>query len=87
MENNVPSLPKLVKAFRALRDKRSQLKKDYKEEDETLEAKQDKIKEVLLAHCRENDINSVRTDEVTFTRTKKVNYWTNDWEKLYDFIL
>ena len=87
MENSKPSLPKLVKAFRALRDERGKLKESYKEEDNSLEAKQDKIKEVLLAHCRENDINSVKTDEGTFTRTKKVNYWTNDWEKLHEFIL
>jgi len=87
MEGNKISLPKLVKAFRALRDERGKLKESYKEEDNILEAKQDKIKEVLLAHCRENDINSVKTDEGTFTRTKKVNYWTNDWEKLHEFIL
>ena len=87
MEGNKISLPKLVKAFRALREERSNLKSDFEAEDKRLAAKQDKIKEVLLTHCRENDINSVRTDEGTFTRTKKVNYWTNDWEKLYEFIL
>ena len=87
MENNKPSLPKLVKAFRALRDERSKLKEDYKKEDNSLEVKQDKIKEVLLMHCRDNDVNSVKTDEGTFTRTKKVNYWTSDWENLHKFIL
>ena len=87
MENSKPSLPKLVKAFRALRDERSKLKEDYKKEDNSLEVKQDKIKEVLLMHCRDNDVNSVKTDEGTFTRTKKVNYWTSDWENLHKFIL
>ena len=87
MEEKKISLPKLVKAFRALRDERSKLKEDYKKEDNSLEAKQDKIKEVLLTHCRDNDVNSVKTDEGTFTRTKKVNYWTSDWENLHKFIL
>jgi hypothetical protein len=87
MKEKKISLPKLVKAFRALREERSSLKSDFEAEDKRLTAKQDKIKEALLTHCRENDINSVRTDEGTFTRTKKVNYWTNDWEKLYEFIL
>ena len=87
MEEKKISLPKLVKAFRALRDERSKLKEDYKKEDNSLEVKQDKIKEVLLMHCRDNDVNSVKTDEGTFTRTKKVNYWTSDWENLHKFIL
>jgi|TARA_B100000965_G_scaffold403511_1_gene431755 hypothetical protein len=87
MEEKKISLPKLVKAFRALRDERSKLKEDYKKEDKSLEVKQDKIKEVLLTHCRDNDVNSVKTDEGTFTRTKKVNYWTSDWENLHKFIL
>ena len=86
MENNVPSLPKLVKAFRTLRDKRSQIKSDFEEEDKRLSAKQDKIKAVLLDHCRENDIDSVRTAEGTFMRKKKVSYWTSDWEKFFAFI-
>tara|TARA_B100001778_G_C18287249_1_gene493690 strand:- start:51 stop:464 length:414 start_codon:yes stop_codon:yes gene_type:complete len=87
MKEKKISLPKLVKAFRALRDERSKLKEDYKKEDNSLEVKQDKIKEVLLMHCRDNDVNSVKTDEGTFTRTKKVNYWTSDWENLHKFIL
>tara|TARA_Y100000996_G_scaffold412025_1_gene397244 strand:- start:1063 stop:1476 length:414 start_codon:yes stop_codon:yes gene_type:complete len=87
MEEKKISLPKLVKAFRALREERSKLKEAYKEEDNSLEVKQDKIKEVLLTHCRDNDVNSVKTDEGTFTRTKKVNYWTSDWENLHKFIL
>ena len=87
MKEKKISLPKLVKAFRALRDERSKLKEDYKKEDNSLEAKQDKIKEVLLTHCRDNDVNSVKTDEGTFTRTKKVNYRTSDWENLHKFII
>ena len=81
------SLPKLVKAFRNLRDKRSELKAEFEAQDKALVEQQEKIQSYLLTHCNENDVNSVKTDEGTFYRKRKVNYWCSDWESFHKFVL
>ena len=81
------SLPKLVKAFRNLRDTRSELKAEFEAQDKALVEQQEKIQSYLLTHCNENDVNSVKTDEGTFYRKRKVNYWCSDWESFHKFVL
>ena len=81
------SLPKLVKAYRALRDKRSELKIAFEAQDTVLANKQDTIQGVLLQHCNDNDVTSVKTDEGTFFRQKKVNYWCSDWDNFYKWVV
>jgi len=87
MKSKETSLPKLVKAYRALRDKRSELKVAFSEKDKELQAKQEKIQEVLLKHCNENDVTSVKTAEGIFYRKKKVSYWCSDWESFHEWVL
>lgn len=80
-------LEKLTKAYIKLRDMRSKLAADYRSADGELLAKQDKIKEALLDHCKEHNIESVKTSEGTFYRQVKRRYWTSDWESMYKFVL
>ena len=86
MNGTEPSLPKLVKAYRALRDKRSDLKNAFDKEEALLRNKQDTIQQALLDHCSANGVTSVKTEEGTFFRKKKVSYWCNDWDKVHTFI-
>ena len=76
-------LDKLVKAYITLRTKRSELSAEFKAQDEALLAKQDKIKKALLDHCKEHDVESVKTSEGVFYRTVKRRYWTSDWTSMY----
>ena len=46
------SLPKLVKAFRNLRDKRSELKAEFEAQDKALVEQQEKIQSYLLTRSR-----------------------------------
>lgn len=85
-EGSSAELAKLTKIFIKIRDKRSELTTKYKEEDEKLRTQQDKIRMALLDHCKEHDVESVRTSEGLFYRTTKTRYWTSDWEHMYDFI-
>ena len=80
-------LEKLTAAYIKLRDMRSKLAADYRAQDGELLAKQDKIKEALLEHCKEHNVESVKTSEGTFYRTVKRRYWTSDWESMYKFVL
>ena len=59
---------------------------EFKEKDGDLRDQQDTVKQALLDHCKEHDVESVRTSEGLFYRTVKTRYWTSDWESMYDFV-
>jgi len=85
MENS--RLGKLTKAYIGIRGKRQELAAEFKKQDDELKAQQDKIKLHLLEFCKDNDIDSVRTEAGIFYRTQKRRYWTSDWESMNKFIL
>jgi hypothetical protein len=80
-------LSKLVKVYGKIRAKRSELSAKFKEEDEVLKEKLEKVKKVLLDYCEENGVESVRTADGLFYRSVKTRYWTSDWESMYKFVL
>jgi hypothetical protein len=80
-------LPKLTRAYLKIKEERDRLSAEYREADEKLVSKQNKIKGALLGYLKENDIKSVKTDAGTFYRTVKQKYWTSDWEHMHEFIL
>lgn len=77
---------KLTRVFLKIRDKRSEIKAAFSEEDKKLEEQQNKIKSALLDFCKDNEVESVKTLAGTFFRTVKTRYWTNDWEATNTFI-
>lgn len=81
------SVEKLTATYLKIKAKREELSREYKDADSALVAKQEKIKQALLDHCKENNVESVRTAAGTFFRTVKTKYWTNDWESMYNFII
>ena len=85
-EGNGTELAKLTRVFLKIKEKRSMLSAEFKETDEDLRSQQDKIKHALLDHCKEHDVESVRTSEGLFYRTTKTRYWTSDWEHMYKFV-
>jgi len=66
---------KLVKAYVNIRTKRSELKAEFAEKDDQLD------------HCKEHNVDSVKTAAGLFYRTIKSRYWTNDWESMHSFIM
>ena len=85
-ENPIP-LDKVVRTYVKIRDKRATLKADFDAEDTKLVSQMDTLKGVLLEHCKEHDVTSVKTSEGLFYRTVKQRYWTSDWENMHAFIL
>ncbi len=81
------TVEKLVKAYVNIRSKRSELKAQFAEEDDKLASKQDKLKRALLDHCKEHNVDSVKTSSGLFYRTIKSRYWTNDWGSMHKFIM
>jgi hypothetical protein len=78
---------KLVKVYLKMKAKHDEARIAYEEEEKKLKAQMDKVKAALLVYCKEQNIESVRTEEGLFYRTVKVNYWTNDWESMRQFIV
>jgi hypothetical protein len=83
----VAPVDKLTNAYLKIKNKRSDLSAQFKIEDDKLAAQQDKIKSALLAHCKENNVDSVRTPFGTFFRSVRTKYWTSDWESMYKFVI
>ena len=81
------SVEKLVKVYIKMRDKHTEMSREYQEQEKLLKDKMAKIKGALLDHCKEHNVDSVRTGEGLFFRTVKQNYWTSDWESMGKFVV
>jgi hypothetical protein len=77
---------KLAKAYIKIRAERSALSAQFKETDGDLSRKLDRLKQAMLEHCDRHHVESVRTSEGLFFRTKKTKYWTSDWDAMHTFI-
>lgn len=77
---------KLTKVFLKIRAKREKLSAEFKEVDKALEVQQDAIKAALLDYCKENGVDSLKSEAGRVSRTLKTRYWTSDWESMYAFI-
>lgn len=78
---------KLVRVFIKMRDKKAEIAKEAQEKESELEEKMTKIRRALLNYCKENEVESVRTESGTFFRSIKARYTTNDWSSMNKFIL
>lgn len=87
MSDAAVSVEKLTRVYIKIRDKRAELSANFKTEDDKLKEQQDKIKRALLDHCKEHNVESVRTSEGLFYRSVKKRYWTSDWDSMSKFIL
>jgi hypothetical protein len=84
-----PTLPidKLTRVFVKIRDARAELSAQFKQKDEELATQMDEIKRALLDYCKEQNVESVRTDAGLVYRTVRTRYWTSDWESMHKFIV
>jgi len=83
----VTDLDRLVSVYVKIRDKKSELAAEFNEKEKELDAKLDKLKAVLLEHCKETGVESVKTASGTFWRTQRKRFWTSDWEAMNRFIV
>lgn len=86
-EKDGVSVDALTRTYLKIKAKRSELKAQFDSEDSVLKEKQDRIKRALLDYCKDNDVESVRTESGLFYRTLKTKYWTSDWESMFKFVV
>jgi len=84
-----PAVPpeKLVKVYLKMKVKHDEMRVAYEADEKKLMAQMVKVKSALLAFCKAQNVDSVRTGEGLFYRTVKVDYWTNNWEAMHKFIV
>ena len=74
---------KLAKTYLRIRAERSMLSAKYKEEDGNLIRQLDVIKQAMLDHCEDHNVESVRTSEGLFFRSTKKKYWVSEWDAIH----
>jgi hypothetical protein len=80
------NVDKLVSVFIKIRDARDEAKRDWEEIDSEFVTKLDLINQELLSICKNTGADSIKTKDGTAIRTIKSKYWTNDWERFYDWM-
>jgi hypothetical protein len=76
----------LVSAYVAIRDEKHDIKREMEEKLKVLDGQLEAISKALLEICESNKAESIRTAHGTVSRTVKTDYWTSDWESMYNFI-
>ena len=89
MAEEAPKVPveKLVRVYLKMNAALTQIRQDYEAQEKALKDKMATVKSALLQHCKDNNVESVRTTEGLFYRTVKANYWTSDWDSMRKFII
>ena len=78
---------KLAKTYLRIRAERSMLSAKYKEEDGNLIRQLDIIKQAMLDHCEDHNVESVRTSEGLFFRSTKKKYCVSEWDAIHKLIV
>ena len=86
MTDQIP-VEKLVKIYIKMREKHIEMLHEFQEKENAIKAQMQQVKDALLDHCKEHNVESVRTSEGLFFRTVKQNCSTNDWDSMGKFIL
>ena len=81
------SVDRLVAAYIKMRDKRSELLREYEEQDLTVKTQMDMVEEKLLDLCKNIGADTLGSKHGTVMRTVKTRYWTSDWASMHKFIL
>lgn len=81
-----PSVDELVSVYIKIRDARDAARKQADEVDADFEEQLGIINQQILEICKETGADSIKTKHGTAIRTIKSRYWTNDWERFYDFM-
>lgn len=73
---------RLAKIYTKIRAKRLELEKEVN----ALQEQQDLVAEEIVKLCKEQGVQTMRTEYGTISLRKSRRYWTNDWQSLYEFI-
>ncbi len=87
MEEEAIPLDRLVKIYRKLRTRMTELTQAYDTQAEVLKAQQDEIKNAIKEQMKAMGVTSVRTTEGTAVMSVKTRYYTQDWDSFKQFVI
>ena len=82
-----PKLDEMVKAYIAIRTARENLYRQYKTKDTELGGELSQLEQVMLDECNALNVESVRTNNGTITRTIKEQFACNNWDEFKSYVL
>ena len=86
-KEDVVPLDKLAKIYRKMRDRVSELTREYDTEVETIKAQQAEIAAAMKEQMQALGVTSVRTDQGTVVLSVKTRYSTSDWDSFKSFVM
>jgi hypothetical protein len=86
MSDTNTNVDQLVAVYIKIRDARDEARRAADRVDADFEEQLDTLNREILEICRATGADSIKTSHGTAIRTVKSRYWTNDWEKFYDFM-
>jgi len=80
------TVDQMVAVYIKVRDARDAARREADRIDADFEAQLDTLNKEILEICKETGADSIKTPHGTAIRSVKSRYWTNDWEKFYQFV-
>ena len=81
------SIDKIVSAYIKIRDAKADLTREYNKQVEDLDAQMAVLKHKIIDVSKQTGVTSFSTPFGTAYRTIKREYWTNDWDSFYKFMI
>jgi len=82
-----PKLDEMVKAYIAIRTARENLYRQYKTKDNEFSSELTQLEQVMIDECNALNVESVRTNNGTITRTIKEQFACNNWDEFKSYVL
>jgi hypothetical protein len=80
------SVDKIVEVYIKIRDARDEARKEADKIEADFASQLDVLEQQMLDVCKSTGATSLKTPSGTIMQSVKKRYWTNDWEKFYDFL-
>jgi hypothetical protein len=82
-----PKLDEMVKAYIAIRTARENLYRQYKTKDNEFSSELTQLEQVMIDECNALNVESVRTNNGTITKTVKEQFACNNWDEFKQYVI
>ena len=80
------TVDQIVEVYIKIRDARDEARKEADKIEADFESQLEVLEQQMLDVCKTTGATSLKTPHGTVIQSVKKRYWTNDWEKFYDFM-
>jgi predicted metal-dependent phosphotriesterase family hydrolase len=80
------TVDQIVEVYIKIRDARDEARKEADRIEADFESQLEVLEQQMLDVCKNTGATSLKTPHGTVIQSVKKRYWTNDWEKFYDFM-